>query len=515
MRLKELISAIGAKTRFAPDVDVRAVAYDSRNVRKGKGFVFVAVKGEHADGHDFIGKAVEAGAICIVGEKEALGVSVPQLIVGDARAALSKVADLLYGSPSKKMTVVGVTGTNGKTTTTYLLESIFREAGFNPGVIGTVNYRYGGSVYAAPHTTPEAPELHNILAEMLSAGVTHCAVEVSSHALAQGRVADCAFRAGVFTNLTHEHLDYHRTMDEYYAAKAILFKGLLKESGGASVINIDDVWGRRLAAEVDGAFTVSLSKGAMTKTGKMTKTGSMIYPREYELSGSGIKAVVSTPAGELKISSRLVGEYNLQNILCAVGAAVSIGIPVGAVIAGVQSLRRVPGRLDKLEAGGLGFTAYVDYAHTADALERALEAVRKISKGRVITVFGCGGNRDRLKRPQMGMASARLSDVTIVTSDNPRDEDPLDIIAEIETGIKGVRRYEPGNAPDGKGYMAVPDRAAAIRKAVELARPGDTILVAGKGHEDYQIVKGAKTHFDDMEELRRAIAGVCGNGAQG
>jgi len=498
MMLKDLISALGASVLGFRDVDVRAVVCDSRQVVPGADAAFVALPGEHVDGNDYIMKAAASGAACVITERPAPGSDVPQVIVGDARAALSKAADLLNGSPSKRLTLVGVTGTNGKTTITYILESIFREAGFNPGVIGTVNYRYGGRVYAAPHTTPQAPQLHSVLREMASAGVTHCVMEVSSHALAQRRVADCAFKAGIFTNLTHEHLDYHKTMEEYYAAKAILFKELLRETGGVSVINIDDAWGRRLAAEVPGALAVSIEKGAV------------ISPLDYALDGSGIRAVIQTSGGPVSVESPLVGEYNLQNILCAAGAAAALGIQLEAISRGISALKRVPGRLDRLDAGGRGPTAYVDYAHTADALERALGAIRAVSKGRLITVFGCGGNRDRLKRPKMGSASARLSDVTIVTSDNPRDEDPLEIIAEVEAGITGVKRYDNGAQPQGKAYMVIPDRAMAIKKAVAIAEPGDTIIVAGKGHEDYQITKGAKTPFDDMEELRRAVGEIYG-----
>ncbi|MBI5561849.1 MAG: UDP-N-acetylmuramoyl-L-alanyl-D-glutamate--2,6-diaminopimelate ligase [Deltaproteobacteria bacterium] len=497
MLLKDLISTLGGKVTgaqaFNPDAAVKSVAYDSRAV-KGEGCAFVAMRGEHADGHDFVAASVEKGAVCVIAERTTPGVCVPQIIVGDARAALSRASDLLSGSPSMKMTVVGVTGTNGKTTTTYLLESIFREAGWTPGVIGTVNYRYGGRVFDAPHTTPEAPELHGMLREMLDAGVTHCAMEVSSHALAQRRVDDCSFRAGVFTNLTHEHLDYHKTMEDYYVAKAVLFTRLLSGSGGVSVINADDPWGKRLAAEAPGPLTTSLSKGAD------------IYPSRYSLSADGIDAAVETPAGVVEIASRLVGEYNLQNILGAIGAAVAVSAPLEAIKRGIDRLVRVPGRLEKLQAGGV--TAYVDYAHTPDALLRALEALRRVSPGRVITVFGCGGNRDRAKRPRMGEVSARLSDVTIVTSDNPRDEEPLGIIAEVVSGISGA-------GIGAERYMVVPERGAAIRRAVEIARPGDTILVAGKGHENYQIIKGVKTPFDDMEELKCAVAGAGQRAPQG
>lgn len=502
MRLKDIISALGASVLGFKDVEVRAVVCDTRQIAGAGDCVFVALGGEHVDGHDFIAKAAALGAACVITERPAPEAGVPQLIVTDARVALSRVADLLNGSPSKKMTLVGVTGTNGKTTITYILESIFKEAGYETGVIGTVNYRYGGQIYAAPHTTPQAPQLQGILRDMADAGVTHCVMEVSSHALAQSRVADCAFKAGIFTNLTHEHLDYHKTMEEYYEAKAILFKRLLRDTGGVSVINIDSAWGRRLAGEVPGALTASLEKGAA------------VYPLEYELGTFGIRAVIATPAGLVAVTSLLVGEYNLHNILGATGAAAALGIAPEAISRGIAGLKRVPGRLDRLDVAERGFTAYVDYAHTGDALERALCAIRAISTGRLITVFGCGGNRDRLKRPEMGEISTRLSDVTIVTSDNPRDEDPLEIIAEVTAGIKDARRHDNGAPPEGKAYMVIPDRATAIRRAAAIAGQGDTIVVAGKGHEDYQIIKGVKTPFDDMKELKAAVSELYGGSAR-
>ncbi|MBI2400901.1 MAG: UDP-N-acetylmuramoyl-L-alanyl-D-glutamate--2,6-diaminopimelate ligase, partial [Deltaproteobacteria bacterium] len=392
------------------------------------------------------------------------------------------------------LVLLGITGTNGKTTTTYILESILRSAGANPGVIGTVNYRYNGRVFAAPHTTPQAPELQAILKEMAEGGVTHCVMEVSSHALEQKRVGCCRFKAGVFTNLTHDHLDYHKTMDEYFRCKSLLFSNL-HETGGASVINIDDPWGKRLKETFADALTFSLKQGAS------------VYPKNFSLLEGRTEAVIATPAGDVQVSSHLVGEYNLQNILGAIAVASAIGIGKEAISKGISALERVPGRLEKIESkGSRVFRAYVDYAHTGDALERALQALRPVTSGRLITVFGCGGNRDRLKRPKMAEISARLSDFTIVTSDNPRDEDPLEIIKEVEAGIKGLRKFEPESVPSEKGYMVVPDRKEAIRKAVALAGSGDTILVAGKGHEDYQIIKGVKHHFDDFEVIQEAIA---------
>ncbi len=500
MRLKVLIGSLDCEVLGTKDADfeVVGISVDSRDIKKGaegEGVLFAAIQGEHVDGHKFIKTAVENGAVCVMAERPAQGIPVPQVIVPDARAALSRISDVFYGEPSKKLIMTGVTGTNGKTTTTYLLESIFREAGFNPGVIGTVNYRYGGKTFPATHTTPDAPYLHKILREMLDAGVTHCVMEVSSHSLAQKRVNDCRFNVGVFTNLTHEHLDYHHTMEEYFRCKSVLFR-LLKDSGGFSVINIDDPWGKLLKKEFPSAFTYSLKEGAS------------ISPSDYRLREGLTEASVKTPAGYVQISSHLVGEYNLQNILASIGAGYALGVDCDTLGKGINALRRVPGRLEKIEASRPGagpFRAYVDYAHTGDALERALLALKRVSGGRVITVFGCGGNRDRLKRPKMGEVSARLSDISIITSDNPRDEDPIEIIKEIEAGITGVKKSGPDETLEGKCYTVIPERGTAIRKAVKTARKGDTILVAGKGHEDYQIIKGKKTRFDDFEVLNEAI----------
>ncbi len=505
MRLKSLISSLDCEVLGIKDVEVTGISLDSRDIGKGAqgtGPLFAAMPGEHVDGHAFIKNAIERGASCVLAERPSEGITVPQIIVGDARAALSRISDVFYGEPSGKFIMAGVTGTNGKTTTTYLLESILREAGFNPGVIGTVNCRYNGKTIPSTHTTPEAPGLHRIFREMADAGVTHCVMEVSSHALAQKRVNDCRFKVGVFTNLTHEHLDYHRTMEEYFAAKSILFK-LLKDSGGFSVVNIDDPWGKLLVKDLPGALTFSLKEGAS------------VYPSRYNLLEDRTEAAIATPAGPVNISSRLVGEYNLQNILGSVGAACALGIDSDSIARGINSLDRVPGRLEKIEVNSPGgrFRAYVDYAHTGDALERALLALKRITEGRVITVFGCGGNRDRLKRPRMGEISTRLSSISIITSDNPRDEDPLEIIKEIESGIKGVKKCGPRDTLKEKCYTVIPERSEAIRKAITTARGRDTILVAGKGHEDYQIIKGKKIHCDDTEVLNDAIRELNGDKA--
>ncbi len=497
MRFGELISGLGGCEAFgALDVEVTGIEFDSRAVKglgPGKGPLFAALKGEHADGRGFIKDALRRGATAVLYEGPRLqGLSSAELTAKDARAALATLSARYFGHPAEKLRIAGVTGTNGKTTTTYILEAMFGEAGFSAGVIGTIAYRYGRKTLDAPHTTPEAPELQGVLRGMLDAGVTHVAMEVSSHALAQKRVHGCSFDCAVFTNLTPEHLDFHRTMDEYFRCKAVLFKELLKGTGSA-VVNIDDPWGARLKGDCPSAVTYSIEKGAD------------VFPSRCEFAEEGIRAEAHTPWGAVDVETRLVGQYNLQNVLAAVAAAGTLGISTSAMEKGIRALKGVPGRLEKIEsAAGRGYRVYVDYAHTADALERALKAIRMTASGRVITVFGCGGNRDRAKRPDMGAVASRYSDALIITSDNPRDEDPLDIIREVEAGVT-LKRLGPEQWETGGGYMAVPDRREAIRKAVSLARDGDTILVAGKGHENYQIAKGIKTRFDDAEEVKAAM----------
>jgi len=496
--LNEIITALkqgSYELKGDSGVEITGIKYDSRNVIKGD--MFFALKGQHADGVKFVDAALKAGAAAIAVENGVnISAKVPVLSVRDAKSALARCAARFYGEPSKKMKLVGVTGTNGKTTITYLMESIFGAAALSSGVIGTVNYRYAGNVIDAPHTTPLAVELQWLLSNMAQSGVSHCVMEVSSHAVEERRVEACAFVAKIFTNLTPEHLDYHKNMDEYFIAKAKLFIAEESFGKGSAVINIDDEWGKKLAVMVKGAITYSIEA-----------KGASIRPRSYSVSSSGIKAEVESPWGNFRVDTVMTGEHNLYNIMAAAGAAFSLGISARNIEAGIRNLKNVPGRLERVSPES-GVWAYVDYGHTSDALERTLKVLRKLTDERgkrLVTVFGCGGNRDRTKRPRMGKAAIELSDFTIVTSDNPRDEDPGDIIAEVETGMTGAKKFS--SAPQGpeKGYMAVVDRKEALKAAVMLITDGDTLLVAGKGHEDYQIVKGVKHHFDDREELRAIL----------
>jgi len=477
------------------DREVSAVVQDSRKAVPGS--LFVAVRGFHSDGHHFIPQAVRQGAAAVVAEQLPSPIDALAIRVPDSRKALAALAAKFYGYPSRRLALVGITGTNGKTTTSYLVRSIVGAAGRTSGLIGTIDYRIGDKVYPAPNTTPESLDIQQLLAEMVAAGADHCIMEVSSHALALGRTEGCEFRVAAFTNLTQDHLDFHRTLDAYFEAKLLLFTGLGPEA--FAVVNADD--GR--SAEI-----VRRTRARVITFG--LAAGSDIRPSGEVSHGiDGISFSVATPAGSVAVASPLVGKHNVANILTAIGIATALGIAPDRIAAGITSMRAVPGRMEKVEAGQ-PFGVIVDYAHTEDALERLLEAVREVAGRRIITVFGCGGDRDRTKRPRMGAAAVRGSDAVIVTSDNPRTEDPQAIISEIEAGMRaaGVRAAGPQGLARAGGrtpYLIVPDRREAIAAAVGLAGPGDVVVLAGKGHEDYQIIGERKHPFDDREEARKAV----------
>ena len=488
MKLKELIEGLECRISGPVDIEISGVTSDSRSVCGGE--IFAAIKGEAEDGADFIDDAVERGAASILSRpasRHSERGDITEIIARDVRAALAEISDRFYGGPGKSLTIAGITGTNGKTTSAYIIESILREAGIKTGVIGTVNYRYGDRVISAGRTTPEPTKLSGLLADMASDGVTHCVMEVSSHALKQKRVDGCRFKAALYTQMTHEHLDYHGTMEDYFLSKSRLFDELLAEGDSRAVINTDDPRGRSLAERAGSAITYGMSEEAD------------IHPESHSFSVEGMRATLSAAGKPMEISSSLTGGFNLMNIMGAVGVGLALGVEPETIEKGVSALKGVPGRLERVGPNG-EYSAYVDYAHTADALERAIGALKPLTSGRLITVFGCGGDRDREKRAFMGQVAAKLSDISIITSDNPRSEDPLDIIREIEVGMKGLEKFPDG--VDGKGYMVVPDRGEAIEKAVALAGAGDTLLIAGKGHEDYQLVGDKRLDFDD----RRALA---------
>ena len=461
-------------------VPIAGIAYRSAEVRPG--WLFFCVPGATVDGHSFAATVVAAGAVAVMVERR-VDVAVPQVIVPSLRQAMGPVAAAFYGRPSRRLTMIGVTGTNGKTTTTYLLERVFREAGLRPGIVGTTGIRVDGRAVGHDRTTPEAPDLHRLLAGMESEGVRGVAMEVSSHGLHQHRVGGIRFDCAVFTNLSQDHLDYHGTLEDYFEAKRMLFSPGM---AARAAVNHDVPEGRALIRRDLPTLTYGVGPGADVRG------------EDVEVGGEGLRFRV----GSLEISSPLRGAFNVHNCLATLSAARQVGIDDTATARGLASLPGVPGRMEPVDAGQ-PFQVLVDYAHTPDSLENVLRAARPLAGGhRVIAVFGCGGDRDRGKRPLMGEAAARLADRTVITSDNPRSEDPAAIIAEIE----------PGARRGGGRYVVEADRRAAIRMAVAEARPGDVVVIAGKGHETGQEFSDRTVPFDDRvvahEELEALDLGA-------
>jgi UDP-N-acetylmuramoyl-L-alanyl-D-glutamate--2,6-diaminopimelate ligase len=465
------------------------------------GDLFVAVPGSQVDGAKFVDDALAKGAVVIVGESRELEGRVAGkaafVLVPSARQALGVLAANRFGA-ARALCLTAVTGTNGKTTTTYLVEAMLAAAGRRPGVIGTVGYRFDGREKPAALTTPGALELHALLAEMKQSGATDVVMEASSIAIEQGRLAGCRYRVAALTNVTQDHLDYHGTMDRYFAAKTRLFQDLMAAESAVSVFFADDAQGVAMRKEARGRV-LSLSR---------SDHGADVVVLERRLGADGIRLRLGTPVGTLDIDSPLVGDFNVANILTAVGIGLGHGLPAAAMAAGIARLRGVPGRLESV-ANEAGVLCVVDYAHTPDALERALDVLRPLTRGRLICLFGCGGDRDRGKRPLMGQAAASRADVTIVTSDNPRTEKPESIVAMILDGVRKTAKLERTSAELAQGqtgYLVEVDRGAAISRAVALARVGDVVLLAGKGHEDYQVIGTQKIHFDDREIAAAAFA---------
>jgi len=474
---------VGVPPRF-----VTGVTADSRRVRPGD--CFVAVPGFRQDARRFVPDAVRAGARLVVTEGAVVpDVDVAQVLVPSARQAVARLAGAWYGHPSRALTLVGITGTNGKTTTSYLCEALLRAAGLATGVIGTVQYVVGGEVRPAGQTTPEALELQAMLAEMRTRGVRGVAMEVSSHALALHRVDGLEFDVAVFTNLTQDHLDFHGTLDAYRSAKRRLFEllaGSMKR-GRLAIVNADDPSSAAMVAGLE-VETLAFGLGA----------GARVRAEAFTSALDGIRMTVATPRGRLEVSSPLIGEHNVMNLLAAIGVGLALGLEPPPIAEALRGVAAVPGRFEQVRAGQ-PFLVVVDYAHTPDALERVLTTARKLTAGRLGVVFGCGGDRDRGKRPLMGAIAARLADRLWVTSDNPRSERPGTIVDEI---LAGVRRAV--GAADR--WVAEPDRATAIRLALDWARAGDTLVIAGKGHETYQIVGAEVLPFDDRDVARRLLA---------
>ena len=471
------------------DRDISSIAYDSRKVEPDG--LFVAMPGHHHDGSRFIGQAIEKRVGAFVTEMSLQQIAeagfenpgATAIQVDDSRHALAWVSDQFYGCPSDHLDLIGITGTNGKTTLTYLLERIFETAGHSCGVIGSINYRYGGTEYPAPMTTPEALEINRMLSEMAEQKVDKCCIEVSSHSLALKRARELRFAVGVFTNITRDHLDYHKTFEHYKDSKKILFRDCNIQK---QVINIDDPVGLEIVQE---SSLETLTTGL--------DSNSDVTAEDCVLSESGIRFTLKTPSGTQSIQSPLLGRHNAYNLLSASAVALAQGISLAHIGQGIQSLERVPGRFEKVQQGQ-DFIVAVDYAHTDDALANALKAARTLSANRVIVVFGCGGDRDPGKRKEMGRVALEMSDFTVITSDNPRTEDPAQIIRNISEGI-------PANRKPNEHYTILPDRREAIDYAINQAQTGDLVLIAGKGHEDYQILNTGKIHFDDREEAQRAL----------
>jgi UDP-N-acetylmuramoyl-L-alanyl-D-glutamate--2,6-diaminopimelate ligase len=469
-------------------VAVSAITDDSRSVRVGS--VFVAVKGEQADGHRFIPAAIKAGMAALVLEQQATDLSIPFVRVADSRKALGLLGSRFYGEPSSKIRMIGVTGTNGKTTTTYVCKALLETLGLRVGLIGTVGYQIGKETIPASHTTPGALELQQLLNKMVAGGCTTAVMEVSSHALAQDRTAGCEYDVAVFSNLTQDHLDFHKTMEEYFQAKLRLFTGLTgaRKPNKRAILNIDDPAGERIKQMCEApVWTYGLRAKADLRG------------ENVRLSLAGTNFTAATPAGSFPVESHLVGEHNVYNLLAAIGVALHEGATPDQVREAVAQVTNVPGRFERVMAGQ-AFTVVVDYAHTEDALVRLLMAAQALKTGRIITVFGCGGDRDRGKRPKMGAAAVQYSDVVILTSDNPRTEDPLSILQDVEAGVADALKER-----SHVHYHKIADRREAIGVAMREARSGDMVLIAGKGHEDYQIIGTKKFHFDDREVAREAI----------
>lgn len=495
MKLSQIVADVEVLNDLAGDLDITNLAYDSRQLQRGG--LFFALGGEVVDGHDFIDDAVERGAVAVVVE-HLVECQHPliQVLVRDSRYSMARCAAAYYNYPGRDMLTVGVTGTNGKTTMTYLLESLLQQAGYTPAVVGTISNRLGETGEESSHTTPESLDLLRMLADFRQRGADALVIEVSSHALMQSRVVGLDFDVAIFTNLTPEHLDYHKNMESYFAAKTRLFSEPEIYGSLKGVVNTDDPYGAKLVRQLNDVISVGHHRGASLQV------------EDFEQTLDGTVAHIRTEAEEMLLRSPLIGRFNLENLLCAAGAGVALGFSVATIEQGLAAAKRVPGRLERIE-NDLGALIVVDYAHTSDALAKALAAVEALSPKRIITVFGCGGDRDALKRPAMGEVAARSSMLTIVTSDNPRTEDPQRILADICVGIERIcpQRWTVDQVEAGKkGYVVLEDRHDAIAFAVAQLEQGDLLLIAGKGHEDYQIVGTEKIHFDDREQVRLALA---------
>ncbi|WP_174520450.1 UDP-N-acetylmuramoyl-L-alanyl-D-glutamate--2,6-diaminopimelate ligase [Desulfolucanica intricata] len=489
MLLKELVQVVDVLAAGGnQEVPVHGIAYDSRQAKPG--FLFVAVEGLQTDGHNFIEQAVAKGISAVVIEKDIqLSGNIPWVRVKDSRKALALLSTKFYGQPSRQMTLVGVTGTNGKTTTTHLIEAIFRAEGKKTGLIGTNYNRIGDKILPVKNTTPESADLQALLRQMADAGVDAVCMEVSSHALSLSRVAGCEFDIAVFTNLTQDHLDFHKNMEDYLAAKSTLFTGLkdtnIKKRPRFAIINLDDVASKVLLEKSGGeVITYGIKQDALVRA------------EDIKVEARGVSFTVVSKQGRIQLKLNLTGTFNVYNALAAYAAGMVLGMAPEKIKAALEGVQGVAGRFELVDMGQ-NFAVIVDYAHTPDGLENILTTAREFVTGKLITVFGCGGDRDRTKRPLMGEIAARLSDFSVVTSDNPRTEDPERILLDILVGVSRV--------VDKDRYTVISDRREAIKYAIKTALPGDVIIIAGKGHENYQILGTKRYPFDDREEARLVL----------
>lgn len=488
MNLRELLATVeGLESPSLADVEVKGIKTNSHAC--GVGDLFIGMPGTRVDGGEFWSSALASGAVAAIVSPEAIQKNppTPESVVipaGNMTKACAQIAAAFYGYPGQKLKLVGVTGTNGKTTTTHLIEYFITKASLPTALLGTLYTRWPGFEQTAVHTTPFAVELQQQLAAAVNAGCEFGVMEVSSHALAQGRVLGCSFEVGVFSNLTQDHLDYHTDMEDYFAAKALLFSPDYLQ--GRAIINADDEYGKRLITSLSRERVWSYS---------VNDNNADFWMSGLSYQPNGVSGMLHTPKGDVAFSSPLVGQYNLENLLAAVGAVLHLGLDLQLVANAIPDFPGVPGRMERVQiSDDQDVSVIVDYAHTPDSLENLLKAARPFIPGKMICVFGCGGDRDRTKRPKMGKIAAQLADVAVVTSDNPRTEDPEKILQDVLAGI-----------PDSVQPMVICDRATAIRTAILQAKPGDGVLLAGKGHEDYQILGTEKIHFDDREQARDAL----------
>ncbi len=487
MKSHKALKNIGVAPGDFPNIDLHGVSEDSRKIQPGD--VFVAISGGHFDGHVFARSAVQAGAVAVLGNQQGIATleGTPYLYAEHPREVAALLAHQLAGDPTAKLCVIGITGTNGKSSTAMLAQSVLQRAGHPTSNFGTMGYEIGGTMLPAAHTTPFGDELARLLKQAVTAGDTHLVMEVSSHALAQERVAGIRFRAGAFTNLTQDHLDYHESMDAYRDAKLKLFRRISGENG-FTVVNKHDP-AASYFEEASSVPTITYGENGVVRA------------RNVRLGMGNSRFTLCTPTREAEVTLQLLGHHNIQNALCAAAIGHGLGLDVETIAQGLADLRRVPGRFDAVNCEQ-DFFVIIDYAHTEDGLKNVLEAARTLCKGRIITVFGCGGDRDRGKRPKMGKTAGEMSDFCVLTSDNPRSEDPYRILLDVEVGLQKANRNKDDD------YVVIESREEAIQHAIGLATRGDLVLIAGKGHEDYQILADKTIHFDDREVAVQALGAL-------